>query len=171
LKPTIYALSVIERKHAATDQSSNGFVRPIYDFCICRVPYSTPCSLYTLRDEVLHYVMMLHRYAMNAHSDSYQTTVVSTYGSPGSDVMCDGSLCLSIDYEQMVPPPMTPMVATPYVPTVLSCFEHSESHGCFKFGFCSTTTKLNLRDLILLDNQSTVDIFCNKRLLKKYPCF
>jgi len=37
------------------------------------------------------------------------------------------------------------------------------------FGFCNTnfvSAQLNLRDLILLDNQSTIDIFCNKRLLK-----
>jgi len=34
------------------------------------------------------------------------------------------------------------------------------------FGFCNVSTKLNLRDLILLDNQFTVDTFCNKRLLK-----
>ena len=36
------------------------------------------------------------------------------------------------------------------------------------FGFCNAnfvSAQLNLRDLILLDNQSTVDIFCNKRLL------
>jgi len=41
----------------------------------------------------------------------------------------------------------------------------SDSNGS-DFGFCNVSTKLNLRDLILLDNQSIVDIFCNKRLLK-----
>ena len=36
----------------------------------------------------------------------------------------------------------------------------------FNFGFCTTTsTRLNLRNMILLDNQSTVDLFCNKRLV------
>ena len=37
------------------------------------------------------------------------------------------------------------------------------------FSFCTTSRrklKLNLRNLILLDNQSTVDLFCNKTLVK-----
>ena len=58
------------------------------------------------------------------------------------------------------------MVVKPYAPMVLDSFKPSESHGGPEFGFCSPSTKLNLRDLILLDNQSTVNIFCNKRLLK-----
>jgi len=105
---------------------------------------------------------------MNVHSDSYyQTTVEPTYGFPRLDATRDGNLCSNTQScELTVPPPTTSTVVQPYMPTVLNCFEHSESHGCSKFGFCSPTTKLNLRDLILLDNQSTVDIFCNKRLLK-----
>jgi len=163
LKPTTYALSVIKRERAATaatDRSLNGFVRPIYDFCVSRVPYPMPRGLDTLRDEVQRYATMICHYAINAHSDSYQTTVESTYGFPGSDATHDGSLRSNTQScKLMVPPPTTPMVVQPYAPAVLYCLEHSESHGHSKFGFCSPTTKLNLRDLILLDNQSTVDIF------------
>jgi hypothetical protein len=35
----------------------------------------------------------------------------------------------------------------------------------FNFGFCTTTSRLNLRNMILLDNQSTVDLFCNRHLV------
>jgi len=120
LKPTIYALSVIERKRAATDWSSNGFVHPIYDFCICRVPYSKTRGLHTLGDEVRCYATMICCYAMNAHSNSYQTTVELTYGFPGSDAACDGNLCSSTQScELTVPPPTTPTVIEPYALLVI----------------------------------------------------
>ncbi len=74
--------------------------------------------------------------------------------------------CYMMNVNIAVPLPMTPMVADPLGPMALESLQLSESHGGPEFGLCNASTKLNLRDLILLDNQSTVDIFCNKRLLK-----
>ena len=89
-------------------------------------------------------------------------TLESTYG---------GDLRSSIKNEQKVTVPfhMTPTVTDPYVPMALESLKPSESNCGPVFGFCNANPiprKLNLRDLILLDNWSTVDIFCNKRLLK-----
>jgi hypothetical protein len=36
------------------------------------------------------------------------------------------------------------------------------------FGFCTTTSnRINLREMMLLDNQSTVDLFCNRKLVSR----
>jgi len=142
-KPTIYMLSVIKHKFVTTNWSSNGFVPPIYNFCMCRVPYTMLCDLDTLCNEVQCYDVR-------------------------SESMYDGDLCSSTENELKitVPSPMTPTVIKPYVPMALESLQLSESHGGPEFGLCNASTNLNLRDLILLDNQSTVDIFCNKRLLK-----
>ena len=44
--------------------------------------------------------------------------------------------------------------------------EDEQASQFLNFGFCNVTTRrLNLRNMILLDNQSTVDLFCNKRLV------
>jgi len=120
LKPTIYALSVIERERAAADRSSNGFARPIYDFCVSRVPYPTPRGLDTLHDGVRRYTMMICCYAMNVHSNSYQTTVESTYRFLRSDAACNGNLHSSTQScELTVPPPTTPTVVEPYMLLVI----------------------------------------------------
>ncbi len=105
---------------------------------------------------------------MFVHANTYQMTAETIYRFTGSDATSDGDLHPPIENERndMVPFLMTPTVVQSYAPLVLDSFKPSESHGDLEFGFCTASTKLNLRDLILLDNQSTVNIFCNKRLLK-----
>jgi len=160
--PTIYMLSVIKCKHATMNQSSNGFVPLIYNFCVCRVPYTMLCN----EDVMLRHEV--RRYAMKMQADVCQTTVKRIYGYVGLEPTYGGDLCSSIENEQKitVPFPTTPTVTDPYMPTALESLQLSESNVGPDFGFCNVSTKLNLRDLILLDNQSTVEIFCNKRLLR-----
>jgi hypothetical protein len=45
--------------------------------------------------------------------------------------------------------------------------ESKTENQFLKFGFCTTTISapMNLRDMILLDKQSTVDLFCNRKLV------
>ena len=114
---------------------------------------------------------MIHRYAMDVHVNPYQTTIKTIYGYAGLHATYDGDLRSSTEYKRnvLIPSPTTATVVEPYAPTVLETFKSSESHGAPDFGFCNANSlpkRHNLRDLILLDNRSTVDIFCNKRLLK-----
>jgi len=108
---------------------------------------------------------------MNMKANANLMTIKRTRGYVASEYTTDGDLCSSRENKRefTVPSPMTAMVVEPYVPTVLETFKPSESHGAPDFGFYNANSlpkRHNLRDLILLDNQSTVDIFCNKRLLK-----
>jgi hypothetical protein len=50
-----------------------------------------------------------------------------------------------------------------------SAIESSDNESDSDFSFCNTTNmlKANLRSMILLDNQSTTDLFCNRRLVSK----
>jgi len=115
---------------------------------------------------------MLRRcYTMKVKADACHTTIERTYRYVASESAYDGDLCSSTEYKcnVLVPSPMIPMVIEFYVPMVLESYKPSESHGAPDFGFCNANlipNKYNLRDLILLDSQSTVDVFCNKRLLK-----
>ena len=48
--------------------------------------------------------------------------------------------------------------------------ENEDRGGATGFGFCNITntdSDLDLREMILLDNQSTVDLFCNKNLVQQ----
>jgi len=106
---------------------------------------------------------------MNVKADANLTTVERTHGYVASEHTTDGDLRSSRENERefTVPSPTTAMVVEPYAPTVLETFKSSESHGAPDFGFCNANSlpkRHNLRDLILLDNRSTVDIFCNKRI-------
>jgi len=102
------------------------------------------------------------------HADNYQTTIKRTYGYARLESTYDGDLRSSIENERNFTVPSLTVIE-PYVPTALESLKPSESNCGPVFGFCNANPipkKLNLRDLILLDNRSTVDIFCNKRLLK-----
>ena len=47
--------------------------------------------------------------------------------------------------------------------------EDSDDHGFASFGFCTVNkrNKLQLRNMLLLDSCSTVELFCNKNLVTK----
>jgi len=95
--PSTYMLMVIKHKCMDANRSSNGFAPTIYNFCMCRVPYLMLHGQDMLRNKVRCYVMMIRRYAMFMHADTYQTTVETIYGSDGSDATCNGDLCLPIE--------------------------------------------------------------------------
>ena len=47
--------------------------------------------------------------------------------------------------------------------------EESNDHGFASFGFCTVNkgNKIQLRNMLLLDSCSTVDLFCSKNLVTK----
>jgi len=192
--PTIHALSVLECTRTYANRSSNRFTSPIYDFSHCRVFYSTLRGQDTLRDEVQPYASRssngfapseydfctcrvplrdedtlrdeVRHYALNLRADHYQTTVDTVHGYVG---LASTYLRSSTENEReiVVPSPTrTPTVVQIHEPTVL---KSPQLRKFPDFGFYNANSipkKFYLRDLILLDNQSTADTFCNKKLLK-----
>jgi Reverse transcriptase (RNA-dependent DNA polymerase) len=59
--------------------------------------------------------------------------------------------------------------AVNFATDVASDAEDEETESQFyQYGFCTTSSnRMNLRNMILLDNQSTVDLFCNKNLVSE----
>jgi hypothetical protein len=53
---------------------------------------------------------------------------------------------------------------TSFAQPITESENESETENQFlNFGFCNISAPMNLRDMILLDNQSTVDLFCNRK--------
>ena len=104
---------------------------------------------------------------MNVKADANLTTIKRTRGYVALEYKTDGDLRSSRENERefTVPSPMTATAVEPYAPTVLETFKPSESHGAPDFGFCNANSlpkRHNLRDLILLDNQSSATRGCSR---------